>query len=151
MLMQAEQAHPKARAEGRPKLFQGRAEALPAMHFPAGAFDWIYAITGAFSYVDDAEFRREHLKLYKLLKPGGRLLTAHLTPFCLSERLYHLCRGHPRAAMRRWPGQISIRVGWRPQQMHLRPYSQLRLLFRRWPCYLAVQVALCWQKPLFGG
>jgi ubiquinone/menaquinone biosynthesis C-methylase UbiE len=138
MLQQARQAHSQAYAAGQLRLLQGRAEDLQAEHFPAGPFDWIYATTGAFSYVDDAEFLRQHRALYQLLKPGGRLLTAQLTPFCLSASIYYLLRGRFRAIGRRWPGRLQVHIGGQWQPMYLRSYAHLRRLMGKQARYFPV-------------
>lgn len=122
MLQKAQELY----SSGGIELYLGNAECLDEESFGGKRYDWIFSTTGGFSYVDDREMLRQQEVLYNMLKPGGHLLTAHLTPFCLPDTMYSLTRGRPKNAVRRWPGTIEVKIAGRPQKMYLRSKKHLQ-------------------------
>jgi SAM-dependent methyltransferase len=113
---------------GRLELFQGRAETLDRDSFGGRRFDLVFSTTGGFAYVDDSEFVRIHRLLGEMLAPGGVIVMAHLTPFCLAESAYHLLHLRPARAVQRWRGRVSITVRGEPMVMRLRSAGHVRRL-----------------------
>jgi SAM-dependent methyltransferase len=113
---------------GRLELFVGQAQELAPTSFGRRAFDLIFSTIGGFAYLDDAGFVDAHRALAEMLAPGGLMVLAHLTPFCLAESAYHLARLAPRAAVKRWRGVVPIEVRGQPMTMHLRSPRRLRRL-----------------------
>jgi SAM-dependent methyltransferase len=115
-------------AGGRLELFAGQAHELGPTSFGRRAFDLIFSTIGGFAYLDDAGFVDAHRALAEMLAPGGVMVLAHLTPFCLAESVYHLAHLAPRAAVKRWRGLVRIEVRGQPMTMHLRSPRRLRRL-----------------------
>lgn len=111
-------------------LYHGQSEQLQDDSFGDNKFDIIFSTTGGFSYVDDKEFVREHKILLELLKPNGKMIVAHLTPFCLSETLYEVLHLRFRKAIQRWKGQLSISVKNKIYNMYLRSYIKVKDLLK---------------------
>lgn len=112
-------------------LYLGNAENLSKDSFNGQHFDFIFSTTGGFSYVNNTELLREHQVLVNMLKPGGRMLIAHLTPFCPAESLYSLLKGKPRKAFRRWKKTLKVNVNGKFQTMYLRTYRDIKKLMRK--------------------
>ncbi len=90
----------------------------------------IFSTTGGFSYVDDTEFVREHKVLLGMLKPGGKMLCAHLTPFCFTESLYEFLHLRFARASKRWKGKLKIRVKEKEYIMYLRSATRIERLLK---------------------
>ncbi len=136
---------------GRLKLFLGRAECLQPDSFEGRRFHLIFSTTGGFSYLDDRAFIQAHRALYRMLVPGGVLMTAHLTPFCLPETVYFLLTGHPRRAFRRWRGRLRVNIRGKPQRMWLRSSFRVFRLLHRLPGQRKIRPALCLVPPFQTG
>ena len=116
--------------DGRLELWQGRAETLEAASFEGRRFDLVFSTTGAFAYLDDAQFVRVHRLLGDMLAPNGLLVMAHLTPFCAAESLYHIVRGRFGRAVQRWRGRVTVSVRGEEMTMQLRSARHVRRLLR---------------------
>ena len=115
---------------GHLELFHGMAEDMDQDSFEGRKFDLVFSTTGGFSYVDDAEFVREHRILLDMLKPGGKLLTAHLTPFCLAESLYEILHFRFSKARMRWKKTLTIVVKDEEFTMYLRSSGRIGKLLK---------------------
>ena len=113
---------------GHLELWHGRAETLDQGSFGGRRFDLVFSTTGGFAYLDDQEFVRIHRLLGAMLAPGGVMVIAHLTPFCLAESAYHLLRLRPRRAVQRWRGRVEVTVRGEPMEMRLRSARTIRRL-----------------------
>jgi SAM-dependent methyltransferase len=71
------------------ELYHGFLERLNFSSFGDKKFDVIYSITGGFSYVDDAQFKKIHEQLRDLLNPNGLLIVGHMNTFSLGEWMYN--------------------------------------------------------------
>jgi SAM-dependent methyltransferase len=117
-----------ARCAGRVELWQGRVEELEPSSFEARRFDLVFSTTGGFAYVDDDRFVRAHRALASMLAPGGVMVIAHLTPFCLADSVYHLSHLRPRRAIERWRGRVPVTIRDDRMTMHLRSARRVRRL-----------------------
>ena len=113
---------------GRLELWHGRAETLDHASFGGRRFDLVFSTTGGFAYLDDAEFVRIHQLLGAMLAPGGVMVIAHLTPFCVAESVYHLLHLRFGRAVQRWRGRVAIAVRGEPMVMRLRSAGHIRRL-----------------------
>ena len=141
----------QAHQDKRVLLYLGRAECLQPNSFNGQRFDLIFSTTGGFSYLNDGAFVRTHQVLYRMLAPGGVLLTAHLTPICLPETVYYLLKGQPRRAFRRWSGTLMVDIRGRQQRMWLRSPIHIKKLLHRLPGRLILKPVLCWTPPFQTG
>jgi hypothetical protein len=123
----AERCAPEV-ASGRLELWQGRAEALERDSFGGRRFALVFSTTGGFAYLDDEQFVRVHRVLAGMLDPGGIMVIAHLTPFCLAESVYHLLRLRPARAAQRWRGSVRVTIRGEPMLMRLRSPDRIRRL-----------------------
>jgi SAM-dependent methyltransferase len=128
MLRAAATRSAAALESGMLELWQGQAEALEPDSFGPRRFDLVFSTTGGFAYLDDEEFVRVHRVLATMLEPGGVMVIAHLTPFCLSESLYHVLHARLRRAGERWRGRVSVNIRGQPMVMRLRSAGQVRRL-----------------------
>jgi SAM-dependent methyltransferase len=115
-------------ASGRLELWLGQSETLAPASFGSRSFDLIFSAVGGFAYLDDAMFVQVHRVLAGMLAPGGVMILAHLTPFCLADSVYYLSRLSPRAAVKRWRGVVPIEVRGQSLTMHLRSARRIRAL-----------------------
>jgi SAM-dependent methyltransferase len=129
MLRCAAERSARERSAGRMELWMGEAADTQACCF-GRQFDLVFSTTGGFAYLDDEAFVRVHRALAAMLRPGGLLVLAHLTPFCVAETLYYLGHGSPRQAVRRWRRELPIEIRGETMRMRLRSPSQLRRLLR---------------------
>jgi hypothetical protein len=112
------------------ELWLGRAETLRPDSFAYRQFDLIFSTTGGFAYFDDQMFVRVHRLLSSMLLPGGAMVIAHLTPFCVAESLYHLLHLRARRAVERWPGIVPVTIRGESMVMRLRSAGHIRRLLR---------------------
>jgi SAM-dependent methyltransferase len=133
---------------GRLELWHGHAEELQPDSFRPRRFDLVFSTTGGFAYLDDSEFVRVHRVLATMLAPGGMMVIAHLTPFCLSDTIYHVLHGRVRRAGERWGGRVAVNIRGKPMMMRLRSPGRVRKLLEN-----VVQVdrltPLLWCTPPF--
>ena len=113
---------------GRLELWHGRAEALGPGAFENRRFDLVFSTTGGFAYLDDEQFVRVHRILASMLVPGGVMVIAHLTPFCVAESLFHLLHLRLGRATQRWRGRISVTIRGERMLMRLRSARHIRRL-----------------------
>jgi SAM-dependent methyltransferase len=129
MLRRAAERSATELSEGRLELWMGEAGDTQAGCFRR-QFDLVFSTTGGFAYLDDQAFVRVHRALAAMLRPGGLMILAHLTPFCFAETLYYLAHFSPRAAVRRWRRELPIEIRGERMRMRLRSPSRLRRLLR---------------------
>ncbi len=113
---------------GRLELWHGSAEGLDRGSFADQRFDLVFSTTGGFAYLDDEQFVRVHRVLASMLRPGGVMIMAHLTPFCAAESVFHLSHLRPWRAVERWRRRVSVTVRGEPMLMRLRSSHHLRRL-----------------------
>jgi ubiquinone/menaquinone biosynthesis C-methylase UbiE len=113
---------------GHLELWRGRAEDLGLDSFEDRRFELVFSTTGGFAYLDDDQFVRAHRVLASMMAPGGAMVIAHLTPFCLAETLYHLSHLRLRRAIERWPGVVRVTVRGEPLVMRLRSARRIQQL-----------------------
>jgi hypothetical protein len=113
---------------GHLELWRGSAEELAPDSFRARRFDLIFSTTGGFAYLDDEQLVRVHRLLAEMLAPGGVMVIAHLTPFCVAESLYHLAHLRVGRAIQRWQRLVPVTVRDEHMMMRLRSPRQLRQL-----------------------
>lgn len=130
MLNEALKRYPRYIQSGQLKLYLGNSENLNADSLDAQRFDLVFSTTGGFSYVDDRELIREHEVLMNMLKPGGKMILAHLSPHCPADTAFSLLRLHPRQAFRRWKRKLNVPVKGSTKTMYLRSQAQLKRLLR---------------------
>ncbi len=116
--------------KGKLDLYLGRSEEMSMKSFEGKKFDLIFSTTGGFSYVDDAEFIREHKVLLNMLKPGGKILAAHLTPFCFAESMYEILHLRFGKARKRWKGKLKVVVKNEEYNMYLRSSGRIKKLLK---------------------
>ena len=117
-----------ARCATRAELWQGRIEDLEPGSFGGRCFDLVFSTTGGFAYVDDDRFVRAHRALAAMLAPGGVMVIAHLTPFCLADSVYHLAHLRPGRAIERWRGRVAVTIRDDRLTMHLRSARRVHRL-----------------------
>jgi SAM-dependent methyltransferase len=113
---------------GRLELWHGQAEEMEPDSFGARRFDLVFSTTGGFAYLDDDQFVRVHRVLAEILAPGGVMVIAHLTPFCLSESIYHALHARARRAAERWSGRVKVHIRGKAMVMRLRSAREVRQL-----------------------
>jgi SAM-dependent methyltransferase len=113
---------------GMLELWLGNAERLKPDSLGLRRFDLVFSTTGGFAYLDDDQFVRVHRVLATMLDPGGVMVIAHLTPFCLSETIYHVLHARVRRARERWSGRVSVNIRGKPMTMRLRSPGRVRNL-----------------------
>ena len=92
MLNKAAETYAGEIRSGRVQLYIGQIESLDDHDFKQDGFDLIFSVTGGFSYVDDDQLLEINRQLARLLKPGGKIVLAHLNRFCLPESVYRLLK-----------------------------------------------------------
>lgn len=135
-------------ASARLELWHGRAQELGSSSFEGRRFDLVFSTTGGFAYLDDQQFVRVHRVLASMVAPGGVMVIAHLTPFCLAESLYHLLRLRLGRAVQRWRGRVHVTVRGEEMLMRLRSPSHIRRLLTN-VVHLERVMPLLWCTPPF--
>jgi SAM-dependent methyltransferase len=133
---------------GRLELWHGNAEQLERDSLGTRRFDLVFSTTGGFAYLDDDEFVRVHKVLTTMLDPGGVMVIAHLTPFCLSDTLYHALHARVRRAGERWRGRVSVNIRGKPMVMRLRSARKVKKLLEN-VMQLERLTPLLWCTPPF--
>ena len=128
MLNKAFEIYAKEINEGKIELFQLMMEDLSERSFQENSFDLIYSITGGYSYINDNKYLSVNRVLVNYLKPGGYLITAHLTPFCLGETWHWLKRFKPGQALKRLKTTLDVPIKGEKHKMYLRSVYRLRKL-----------------------
>jgi 2-polyprenyl-3-methyl-5-hydroxy-6-metoxy-1,4-benzoquinol methylase len=133
---------------GRLELWHGQAEQLELKAFGGRRFDLVFSTTGGFAYLDDSQFMRVHRVLATMLNPGGAMVIAHLTPFCLAETVYHLLHLRWGKAVERWSGRVPVSIRGKSLTMRLRSPGQIRALLKN-VVQLERLTPLLWCTPPF--
>ena len=109
-------------------LYHGRLENLNEAVFNHKKFDVIYSVTGGLAYIDDVELQRVLKVLKTMLKPNGKIITAHFNRFCLSEILYNLIKFKFSLITQRKGEKIKVVIKDEEMFMYLRKATKLKTL-----------------------
>jgi methylase of polypeptide subunit release factors len=94
-------------------------------------FDGAYSSFGPLNCEPDLE--PVAAALDKLVMPGGQLVLSFINKYCAWETLWHLLKGRPRAAFRRWRkvAEATVRSEWQEERVpvYYRPLSDLERAF----------------------
>ena len=127
MLNKASEKYESYIHSGQLKLYSGLIESLSNSDFENQKFDLIFSVTGGFSYVNDDQLLSINHQLAQLLKPGGKLVVAHLNRFCLSETLHRIYRlKNPNL---RKSSSIKVNIKGEDHTMFLRGTGKLKKLY----------------------
>jgi len=129
MLNKASDTYKNAINSKKINLYHGRLENLDDSIFNDKKFDLIYSITGGLAYIDDRELYRVFKVLKTMLKPNGKIITAHFNRFCLSEGLYNLFKLKISIVNQRHNEKIKVTIKDEHMIMHLRKVKALVKLF----------------------
>lgn len=127
MLNKAYEKYESYTKKGQMKLYQGMIESLEENDFNLGQFDLIFSVTGGFAYVNDEQLEKINRELINFLKPGGKMVIAHLNRFCLPEFLHRIYR--LKNPFLRSGKIIKVKIKNEEHKMHLRSAGQLRKLY----------------------
>jgi SAM-dependent methyltransferase len=128
MLNKAVEKHYSEWQSGQIVLCHMQSQSLDNHSFQPDQFDLIYSITGGFSYLSDDETRRVNEHLTRFLKPGGFMITGHLTPFSLGECWHYLRLGKMKMSLMRLKRTFSVPIKGETHTMYLRTVRQLKML-----------------------
>lgn len=125
MLNKAHEKYAEHIGSGKINLLKGQLEEFEQNSIQNEQYDLIYSVTGGLSYIDNAELERI-FKLFKsLLKPGGKIITAHFNRVCLIESLYYLLRLKFNLVNQRNTEQLQVNIKNKKMTMYLRSIKDL--------------------------
>jgi SAM-dependent methyltransferase len=110
MVAIAAQKAADAGLEGRIEVRQLAAGQLGALldDLGEGAFDGAYSSFGPLN--GEPDLSAVGKALFRLVRPGGRVLASVMNRFYALEAAWYLLHGHPRQAVRRWGGTVMAGV-----------------------------------------
>lgn len=114
--------------EGKLSLYQGMIENLSNDDFTGEKFDLIFSITGGFSYIDDTQLQAVNMQIAKMLKPNGKIVLGHLTPFSLADSWYRLKT--LRNPLYRQKVNLSVNIKGEQYRMYLRGLNRIKRLYK---------------------
>jgi SAM-dependent methyltransferase len=127
MLNKAYEKYNSEIKKGKLTLYQGMIESLETSDFKHNQFDFIFSVTGGFAYVNDQQLEKINRKLVTFLKPGGKLVVAHLNRFCLPEFLHRIYK--IKNPFLRSGKTIKVKIKNEEYEMYLRSANVLRKLY----------------------
>jgi SAM-dependent methyltransferase len=102
--------------------------ARPQADFPPASLDGAFSNFGGLNCVDDLHPLAHALSVW--LKSGATLILVVMGPLCPWEILWHLLRGQPHTAFRRWTrGGAEARIGERRLQVYYPWPGDIRRVF----------------------
>lgn len=125
MLNKAYENYAELVESGQINLLKGKVQEFESNSIGQEKFDLIFSVSGGLAYIDNTELERTFMLFKELLKPGGKLITAHFNKVCLMEDLYNLCRLKFNKLNHRNNDQLQVNIKNENMTMYLRTVKEL--------------------------